>query len=282
MMNSLSIAFRRKKLKYWLVYLAKVLLGLVIVSPLLYAVSVSLMPRSDVMATPPKLIPDVITFSNYERVLRLFPFTTYLKNTLIVCTVEIISQVVICSFAAYAFAFFDFKGKRFLFAFILATMMIPGETTVVSNYLTIQNLRLVDTYIALLFPTLVSGMGIFMMRQFYLSVPIELKQAATIDGCGDMSFFFRVLMPISLPNLTSLGIYVFVNAYNRFFWPLLVTNSDHMRTIQIGASYLRDAESYNYGVVMAGTVLCLIPSIIVFIVGLKYLVRGLTAGAIKG
>lgn len=275
-------AKRKERTAFILQYAFRVLIGLIIICPLFYAVSVSFMPRTDVMASPPRFFPSAFTLENYQRVLDYIPFGRYLLNTMVVCAIEIICQVLFCSFAAYAFTFFEFKGKNLLFTLVLVTMMIPGETTVVSNYLSVQKLHVIDTYLAIVLPTLVSGMGIFMMRQFFLTVPKEMKEAATVDGCGSIAFFFKILLPISLSNVTSLGIYVFVHCYNRFFWPLLVTNSQNMRTMQIGASYLRDAESYNYGVVMAGTVLCLIPAIVVFIVGMKYLVKGMTAGAVKG
>lgn len=240
------------------------------------------MSRADVMSNPPKLVPDGATLRNYQKVMASVPFGKYLLNTLLVCAIEIVCQAFFCSLAAYAFTFFEFKGKKFLFTLVIATMMIPHETTVVSNYLTIQKLSLVDTYLGIVFPTLISGMGIFLMRQFFLTIPQDLKDAATVDGCGHIAFFFRILMPISLSSLTSLGIYIFVLCYNRFFWPLLVTNSDNMRTIQIGASFLMNFESVDYGVPMAGAILTLITPIVVFIFGMKYLVRGMTAGAVKG
>lgn len=260
----------------------KILIGIIIISPLIYGLSVSFMPRVDVMSNPPKLVPSDPTMRNYQEVSKAIPFFRYLLNTIIVCSIEIICQVFFCSFAAYSFTFFKFKGKDLIFSLILASMMIPGETTVVSNYLTIQSFRLIDTYLAIVAPTLVSGMGIFLMRQYFLTVPKEMKEAATVDGCGHIGFFFRILMPISSSSITSLAIYLFVNCYNRFFWPLLVTNSDKMRTIQIGASFLKNSEDVDYGVVMAGAILCLIPSVFVFIFGMKYLVKGMTAGAVKG
>ena len=273
---------QKRKLVSTLSFSLKILIGLLIISPLFYALSVSFMSRADVMSKPPKLLPDGVTLRNYIKVFESVPLLKYLTNTLIVSAVEIIAQIFFCSFAAYAFTFFEFKGKKLLFSLVIATMMIPHETTVVSNYLTIQQLDLVDTYLAIVFPTLVSGMGIFLMRQYYLTVPQDLKDAATVDGCGDIAFFFRILMPISLSSITSLGIYVFVLCYNRFFWPLLVTNSDKMRTIQIGASFLMNFETIDYGVVMAGAIITLITSILVFVVGMKYLVQGMTSGSIKG
>jgi sn-glycerol 3-phosphate transport system permease protein len=273
---------QKRQIKATLSFSLKVLLGLIVVSPLFYALSVSFMSRADVLSSPPLLLPTEPTLRNFEKVLESVPLGRYLVNSLIVSGIEIVAQVLFCSFAAYAFAFLKFKGKNLLFTLVLATMMIPGETTVISNYLTIQNLRLIDTYAGLVAPGLVSGMGIFLLRQFYLTVPMEIKDAATVDGCGHFSFFIRILMPISLTSITSLSIYLFVRTYNAFFWPLLVTNSDDMRTIQIGISYLMNSEAVDYGVVIAGAVLALIIPILVFILGLRYLISGMTAGAVKG
>ncbi len=282
-----SVFFRisdkqKRRLEATVSFVFKILIGLLIVSPLFYAVSVSFMPRSDVLANPPKLLPTEAVLRNYIKAVELVPLGKYLINSLVVSGIEIVAQVLFCSFAAYAFAFLNFKGKNLLFMMVIATMMIPHETTVVSNYLTIQNLKLIDSYPGLVLPSLVSGMGIFLMRQFFLTVPKDLKDAATVDGCGHTEFFFQILMPISIPSLTSLSIYIFVLSYNAFFWPLLVTNSDSMRTVQIGISYLLNSETLDYGIVMAGAVLALILPILVFIIGLKYLVSGMVSGAVKG
>ena len=187
---------QKRQIKAILSYSLKILLGLIVVSPLFYALSVSFMPRADVLASPPRLLPTEPTLRNFQRVLDLVPLGRYLLNSLIVSGIEIVAQVLFCSFAAYAFAFLKFKGRNLLFTLVLATMMIPGETTVISNYLTIQNLRLIDSYAGLVLPGLVSGMGIFLLRQFYLTVPMDIKDAATVDGCGHFAFFIRILMPI--------------------------------------------------------------------------------------
>ena len=273
---------QQRQMREALGFAFKLVLGLLIVSPLFYAVSVSLMPRVDVLANPPRLLPSAPTLRNFQKVMELVPVGRYLLNSLVVSGIEIAAQVLFSSFAAYAFAFLEFRGKNLLFMMVIATMMIPGETTVISNYLTIQNLSLIDTYGGLVLPGLVSGMGIFLLRQFYLTVPRDIKDAATVDGCGHIAFFFRILMPISLTSITSLSIYTFVRTYNAFFWPLLVTNTDNMRTVQIGIGYLLNSEAVDYGVVMAGAVLALVIPILVFIVGLKYLVSGMVTGAIKG
>jgi sn-glycerol 3-phosphate transport system permease protein len=160
--------------------------------------------------------------------------------------------------------------------------MIPSEATIISNYLTVSALGWNDSFKVLIIPFLTSAMGIFLMRQYYLTIPRELKQAAQIDGCGNFRFLTRIVVPISTPAIASLGIYVFINTWNQYMWPLLTINDPQKRTVQIGISMLQYSEATNYGIVLAGAVLILVPSIFVFIIGQKALVRGMTAGAIKG
>jgi len=258
------------------------LVGFIIVFPIFYAVMVSFMSPSDVSKYPPRVVPKAFLMDNYNSILASYPLFTFLKNSLIVCFIVICSQIILSSFAAYAFSYFKFPGKSLLFSAILTTMMIPPETIIVSNYVTISNLKLIDTYWAMILPYTVSGMAIFLMRQYYLTIPKELKQAAEIDGCSDIKFILYVTMPISLPTIASLGVYVFVLTYNQYMWPLLVTNSMNMRTVQIGMSMLIDSEALNYGNVTAGAVFVLLPVIAVFIFGQKYLIKGMTSGAVKG
>lgn len=263
-------------------FAGKCLLGVVVMSPLIYAVLLSFMTPAEIAAYPPKLWPNSFDLRNYVSVLNQIPLWTFLKNSVVVSVIVIVAQVIIASLAAYAFAFFEFRGKRFIFFLVLATIMFPGETIIIGNYLTIANMGLTDTYIALVLPYLVSGMGIFMMRQFYMTIPKELKEAAEIDGCGDMRFFVQIALPISMPAVAALGFYVFVLTYNQFMWPLLVTNRMSMRTVQVGMSMLMESETPNYGMVLAGAVFMLIPAVVVFIIGQRYLVKGMTEGAVKG
>ena len=186
------------------------------------------------------------------------PIGTYLWNTLLQCGIVMICQLIFCSLAAYALTFFQFRGKDFLFTAILVTMMIPGDVVIITNYIQIQQWGLTDTHLGMALPYLIGGMSIFLMRQFYLT------------------------LPLSIPSLSSLAIYEFISIYNRYFWPLLVTNTDAMRTVQIGMAMLDGGESGKTTHVLAGAALCIIPAVIVFIIGQKYLIKGMTAGAVTG
>lgn len=267
----------------WGSFLMKFLLGVFISSPIIICVLLSLkQPSEMLMEKSTHLISENPTLDNFIWVWKNIPVFTYLKNSIIQCGIVIITQLIFSSFAAYSLVFFEFKGKKFLFLLILMHMMIPGDVVIITNYIQIQNWHLTNTHLGLALPYLVSGMGIFLMRQFYLTLPRELKEAAVLDGCGDMGFFFRIAMPLSVPSMVSLAIYEFILIYNRYFWPLLVTNRDSMRTIQIGMAMVENSESGKITYVLAGAALCIIPVVIVFVIGFRYLIKGMTAGSVKG
>jgi sn-glycerol 3-phosphate transport system permease protein len=272
-----------KNIRDGFTFIAKLFVGIVIVLPVLYGFFASFMSPGEFATMPPHFVPYKPILDNYSGVLDLFPVFRFIFNSFFVCAIVIAGQILTCSFAAFGFSFYRFKGRGFLFMLILSTMMIPADVTIIANFLTIMNLRLNDTYPGLVLPYLTSSMGIFLIRQFFLSIPKELHEAAIMDGCQELRFLFKIVIPISVPALASLGIYIFIGIYNQFFWPLLVTNTDMMRTVQIGMYYLLSSENgTNYGVVMAGFVLTLAPAIIAFVIGQKRLVKGMTAGAVKG
>jgi sn-glycerol 3-phosphate transport system permease protein len=240
------------------------------------------MSSSEISQYPPRLIPSHPSLDNYKQAWNMVPFGQFLINSSMVCILVTFGQMITCSLAAYAFAFFEFKGKKVLFIAVLATMMIPGEATIVSNYLTVSSLGWNDSLKVLVIPFLTSALGIFMIRQFYLTVPRDLEQAAAIDGCSKFLFLIKILMPISKPVMASLGIYAFINTWNQYMWPLLTINNPTKRTVQIGISMLQFSEGKNYEIILAGVLMIIIPSIIIFVIGQKKLVEGMITGAIKG
>ncbi|SMC28028.1 carbohydrate ABC transporter membrane protein 2, CUT1 family (TC 3.A.1.1.-) [Clostridium acidisoli DSM 12555] len=270
------------KMKKISLYVANIIFGLITISPLLYALLISLMPPDQIFSFPPKLIPKSIYIQNYKDALNTAPILTFIFNSFVVSLLITIGQIVTSSMAAFVFAFFKFKGKNILFIAMLATMMIPGETTIISNYLTIGSLGWLDSYKALTVPYLSSAMGIFIMRQYYLTLPKELYEASKLDGCSNFKFFIKIVLPLSKPVAGSLGIYSFLVAWNQYLWPLLVTSKDTSRTVQIGIGMLQFAENQSFGLIMAGIVMVLLPSILIFIIGQKQLIDGMTSGAVKG
>ncbi|WP_411681124.1 carbohydrate ABC transporter permease [Clostridium thailandense] len=265
-----------------LLYAANIMFAVIAVAPLIYALFISLMPPQQIFAFPPKLMPKSFYIQNYIDALNTAPILKFISNSFIVSLLVTLGQVITSCMAAFAFSFFNFKGKNILFILMLATMMIPAEATMISNYLTVGSLGWLDSYKALVVPYLSSAMGIFMMRQYYLTLPKELYEAAKIDGCNSLRFLISIIMPMSKPIVGSLGIYTFLVTWNQYLWPLLVTSKDSSRTVQIGISMLQFSENQSFGLIMAGIVMVLLPSILIFIFGQKQLVEGMTSGAIKG
>lgn len=272
----------RKNINKTVLYVINIALGLLIISPVIYALLISLMKSDQIFQYPPVLIPKSFYLGNYKDALKSVPIIRFILNSLLVSSCVTIGQIITASLAAYAFSFFQFRGRNFLFLVVLATLMIPGEATIIANYLTIGSWGWIDSYKVLVVPYLTSAMGIFLMRQYFLTLPRDLYEAAIIDGCGNFKFFLSIVLPISKPAVGALGVYTFLNTWNQYMWPLLVTNKANMRTVQIGISMLQFAETQSFGMVMSGIVLILIPSILIFIVGQKQLIEGITSGAVKG
>ena len=275
----------KKAAKYWVGYAVKILIGCLICAPLLVCFCSAVKTEAEVVNSLgwQALIPPVTpTIENFIAVVTRVPMHTFLLNTLIQCTIVIVSQVIFCSLAAYALTYFEFKGKNLLFTFILTTMMIPGDVVIIANYIQIQKWNLTNTHLGMALPMLIGGMGIFLMRQYYLTLPRDLREAADIDGCGDLGFFFRIALPLSIPSLAALSIREFITVYNRYFWPLLVTNTESMRTIQLAVAALKDAEFNSTAQDMACAACCIVPVVLVFVIGHRYIVKGMTAGAVKG
>ncbi|MDD2395016.1 MAG: carbohydrate ABC transporter permease [Sphaerochaeta sp.] len=257
-------------------------LMLIILVPLLYTISISVMPPDEIYGN--HLIPTSVKFTNYIQAFTnpYYNFPRMILNSFIVSTTVMLGQMVTCSLAAFAFSFLEFKGKKILFLGVLATMMVPGEVTIIANYLTMAGWGWLDSYRALVFPFLTSAMGIFLLRQYYLTFAKELYEAAKLDGCSNLRFLTSIVVPLSRPALGALGAYVFLNTWNQYMWPLLVTNSREYRTVQIGISMLYDIDAVSLGLMMAGVVIVIVPSLSIFVFMNKQLINGLMAGAVKG
>jgi sn-glycerol 3-phosphate transport system permease protein len=268
----------RKILLYALLSVA----ALIILFPLLYALAASFMTQDEIAHYPPKFIPSGLDLDNYRAVLERLPIPRYILNSFIVAASVMIAQLVTASLAAYSFAVREFRGRTALFMLFLATLMIPFEVTLIPNYQTIAAWGWKDSYMGLIAPFVATGFGTFLLRQFFLSIPKELHDAAILDGCGSLRYLLTIVIPLSRPALGTLAVYSFLQTWNQYLWPLLVTDSRNMRTTQIGLNFLRNEESLSYNLIMAGVVLVLIPTIALLVVGQRQLIRGLTAGSVKG
>lgn len=256
--------------------------ALLVLGPLLYAVSIAFMPSGELFTMDMNILPKNPTLDNFKQALQKVPLARFVINSFLVAGLITIGQIISCSLAAFSFSFLNFKGKNLLFMLVMATMMIPGEATIISNYLTVSSWNWLDSYQVLIVPYLTSAMGIFLFRQFFLSFPISLYESAKIDGCGNLRFIWQILMPLTKSAVGAMAVYTFINAWNMYMWPLLVTGSDRMRTVQIGISMLDSVDSQSVTLMIAGVVLIILPSISIFIVGQKQLIRGMFSGAVKG
>jgi ABC-type glycerol-3-phosphate transport system permease component len=273
---------QRRTISSALLYLLLILVAIIVLFPLWSALTIAMLDDAQVAQFPPRLWPSSLNLENFRRALEQAPLGRYLLNSVIQSTIVMVGQLITASLAAYAFAFIDFKGRNILFLVFLSTMMIPWEATIIPNYMTITSIGWTDTFQGLSAPFLATAFGTFMLRQFFMSLPKELHDAATIDGSSELRFLMTIVLPLARPALGTLAIYSFLQTYNQYLWPLLITNDQSMRTVQIGIALLQDQERFVYNIVMAGVVIILVPTILLFIVGNRQLIRGLTAGAVKG
>lgn len=279
-MNAKALAKRRGKTGLRIA--ANIVVALVVLLPLLYAVSVAFMPSNELFTMELNLLPKNPTLQNFTEAFRQVPLLRFIANSFIMAGCITVGQIISCSLSAFAFSFLEFKGKGILFMIVMATMMVPGEATIISNYLTVGNMGMLDTYPVLIIPYLTSAMGIFLFRQFYMTFPKSLYESARLDGCSNLRFIAVILTPLTKSAIGAMAVYTFINAWNMYMWPLLVTGSDSMRTVQIGISMLNSVDSQSITLMIAGVVMIIIPSISIFIVGQKQLIRGMFSGAVKG
>lgn len=248
--------------------------------PIVYAFMISFMQGGEVLQG--KLIPENFTLTNYINAFEKVPLLRYLINSLVVSTVIMLGQLLLCSLAAFAFVFTKFKGKNLLFMLFISTMMIPWEATMVPNFQTVQSLGWLNSFPGLTIPFFAMAFGTFLLRQQFKTIPIELYEASQVSGISRFKFFLTVVLPISKTSLITLGIYCFLTAWNMYLWPLLVTNDEKVRTVQIGLKQMQTQEiASEWGVVMAGVMLVILPTLLLIFVGQKRLQEGLTRGAIK-
>lgn len=275
-------AARKRVLQKGFLLTANMIVAFVILLPLFYAVSIAFMPSSELFTTDINLFPKQPTLENFKQALQKVPLAKFVGNSFLVAGCITLGQIISCSLAAFSFSFLDYKGKDVLFMLVMATMMIPGEATIISNYLTVSKLGWLDSYHVLVIPYLTSAMGIFLFRQFYKSFPIALYESAKIDGCSNIRFIFKILIPLTKSAIGAMAVYTFINAWNMYMWPLLVTGSTTYRTVQIGIGMLDSVDSQSITLMIAGVVMIILPSISIFIVGQKQLIRGMFSGAVKG
>ena len=272
-----------------LIYAFLTLMALVVLLPFYWMLITSLKTTAEIRATTQTFFPATVMWSNYVEVFRQFDFITYLRNTLVVGIVDTILTLFTTIFAAFAFARLNFKGKNAMFMVLLATMMIPGEMMVITNYITVANFGwLNDTlwgaYLAMIAPFCISVFYIYLLRQNFKQIPNELYLAAKVDGKSDWTYLWKVMVPLSSPTLISIFILKLMGSWNSYVWPNLVANKEEFRLITNGlrSSFTTTAGEPQYGLQMAATVLVTVPLLLLFIFFRKYIMKGVGRAGIKG
>ena len=257
--------------------------AVVVMMPYIWMISTSLKDKGEIFAYPPTWIPQAWRFQNYVDAWNAAPFGRYFFNSVVVAVAVTVGQLITCSLAAFAFARMNFKGKNFMFALFLTTTMISTQVTLVPSYLVLKNLRWLDTYQGLIVPFLASAFGVFMLRQQFMTLPRDLEDAAKLDGCGRLRFLWEIVLPLSKPMLASQALFAFMGNWNSYLWPLIVTTSKNMRTLQIGLRYFVSQEGgTQWGLFMAATVFVSLPVVIFYFIIQKSFVEGIAGTGLKG
>ncbi|MFC0525564.1 carbohydrate ABC transporter permease [Pontibacillus salicampi] len=266
--------------KKWTLYMLLITSSVLLFFPTFYAFMVSFMDGKEVLQG--KLFPSSFSLDNYQQAFQKLPLLQYLFNSFIVSFTVMLGQLLVSSLAAFAFVFIPFKGRNVLFFLFISTMMVPWEATMIPNFITIQKLGWINTHFGLTIPFFALAFGTFLLRQHFKTIPKELEEASQVAGLSRFQFFYKVVLPVSKTSLVTLGAYGFLTTWNMYLWPLLVTNDETVRTVQIGLKQMQAEEiSTDWGVVMAGVIVVVIPTLLLLFAGQKQLQKGLTQGALK-
>lgn len=272
-----------KKFFILLGYIILIFGALSMIFPFLWMISTSFMDLNQILSSKITILPNPLIFDNYTSIFRSIPMTQYFLNSLFIAIVTTIGQILISSMAAYSFARIKFPLRDVLFFIILATMMVPPQVNIIPLFFMMSKLNWIDTYQALIIPGLFGGFGVFLLRQWFKSLPHELEESAQLDGCGYIQTFFQIILPLALPAIATLGIFTFINTWNSFMWPLIVTSSDTMRTLPVGIAAFKSnfIEETQWGQLMSCAVISVIPVITVFLLGQKFLIKGIILDGMK-
>ena len=274
-----AVSRRRGQL---LVYAALSAGALVMIFPFVWMVSTSLTADAQLFATPPQLIPEPVQPENYSRVFETFPMARFALNSAIVAIVSTGLQLLTSAMGAYAFARIRFPGREALFVVYLATLMIPMQVLVVPLFIEMRLLGQVNSYGGLILPGIASAFGTFLLRQYFLTLPLELEEAAFMDGASRWTIFRRIALPLSGPALATFGIFAFMASWNAFLWPLLIVSDTELMTLPVGLSNLHGRYVTEWNLVLAGATVSVIPIVIVYLAAQRYVVRGIALSGLKG
>jgi len=265
-------------------YALLVLLTLAFVSPLLFMISTSFKTRNESGQTPPTWIPQVFTFQAYSHILSAAdtPVFRWFLNSMIAATSNALIVVATAALAAYALARLEFRGRKFVFGLIVATLFVPPVILIIPNYEIVGRLQWLDTLIAVIVPTAANAFGVFFLRQFFLQLPKELEESAFLDGANQWQVFSRIVLPLSRPALATLALLAFLTNWNDFLWPVYVLFSPTSQTLQAGLSTLQSANAVRYDLLMAGAVIASVPVLILYVFAQRFVIEGVSRSGLKG
>ena len=270
------------RIQHSVLFVVLLVIGLTMLVPFFWTLSSSLKYDREIFEYPIKWIPEVLRWSNYEEVWTRVNFLTYYLNTIKLSLIVTIGQVVTCSLAAYSFAKMDYPGRDKIFLCYLATMMVSWHAIMIPQFIIIKNLGFYDSHWSIILMNLFSAFGVFLLRQFMLGIPMELSEAARIDGCGELKIYSQIIMPMCKPGLATLVVFTFNFMWNDYMGPMIYLNTDKLKTIQIGLAAFRTEYGAEYGLIMAGTVCSLLPMVLIYCVAQKYLIEGIAFSGLKG
>jgi len=266
----------------WVVFVVLLVGALLMCGPFIWMISTSLKPSAEVFRFPPTLLSAHPQPANYGRIFSTIPFGQALTNSVIVATSVTLLQLIVCSMAAYAFACLRFRGREVLFLIYLAALMVPSQVTLIPNFILIRNLGWIDTYQGLILPYAFSSFGTFLLRQYMKTIPIELIEAARIDGANHAQIYAGVVLPLALPALGALAIFTFVAQWNNFLWPLITTSKPGMQVTTVALASLQGQFNTDWPLLMTGSVLAIVPMLVVFALGNRSFISGITTGGFGG
>ena len=272
---------KKIKLSKILFWLLLVVMTAFYIGPFVLSLSISFNAEQDVFQWPIKLLPEKWTLSNYAHVWQDLPFATWLGNSLLITVVQTITNVFFASLAGFAFARLDFPGKNLIFSIFMASLMIPGIILLVPKFIVLNEFNLINTYAGIMLPGLITVVNIFLMKQFFETIPKDLEEAALIDGCSYFRMFWQIFLPVSKPALAAVAIYTFQGSWNEFMWTVIVTTTSDMFTLPVGMNFLKNEFQVNWPLLMSGTILISLPTLIIFLVFQRYFVEGVASSGSK-
>lgn len=286
-MATQAIAIKKKKstsaiVRKVLLYVLLIIIGSIMVVPFLWMISTSLKEQYDTVKIPPVWIPNPPRWQNYVDLFTQQPMLQFMLNTIKIVFFVVLGQLFFSSLAAYSFARIKFKGRTVMFFFYIATLMVPGQVTMIPTYLMFAKVGLVDNHIVLILPAFFSAFGVFLLRQFFMSLPKELEEAAEIDGCNPFTTYYRIMLPLIVPAMLTLGVFTLMNTWNDYMGPLIYLTTPEKYTMTLGIAYFKGVYTTQWNLVMAGSVLSVIPILVAYLCAQKYFVEGIAFSGVKG